>query len=77
MNETKKRGRPSNAEIAARAEPLRLVVDASAAFARAQAYALRVWNGQSADTLSRSERVERVISALKGQNLPTEGIELP
>ncbi|MBC7605072.1 MAG: hypothetical protein H7255_20740 [Ramlibacter sp.] len=42
----------------------------------AQAYALRVWNGQS-ESLGRSVRIERVIAALDGQGLSTDGIELP
>lgn len=42
----------------------------------AQAYALRVWNGQATD-LPRKERIERVKRALDGQNLPFEGVELP
>jgi hypothetical protein len=41
-----------------------------------QAYALRVWEGQSV-SLPRHERVERVKRALEGQNLPFEGVELP
>lgn len=43
----------------------------------AQAYALRVWNGQSPDTLARNERVRRVAAALEGQGWTMEGIELP
>lgn len=43
---------------------------------KAQAYALRVWNGQSPN-VPRNERIKRVKAALVGQNLPTEGIELP
>lgn len=42
----------------------------------AQAYAMRVWNGQSPN-VPRNERIKRVKAALVGQNLPTEGIELP
>jgi hypothetical protein len=42
---------------------------------RAQAYALRVWNGQNRD-LPRSERLDRVRRALEGQNLPFEGVVL-
>lgn len=41
-----------------------------------QAYANRVWSGQSID-LTRKERLERVMAALKGQKLPTEGVVLP
>lgn len=43
---------------------------------RAQAYALRVWNGQSPD-VPRSERLRRVAKALEGQVLSMEGVELP
>lgn len=43
----------------------------------AQAYALRVWNGQSPDTLTRQEREARVAAALAGQGWSMEGIELP
>lgn len=42
---------------------------------RAQAYALRVWNGQSRD-VPRSERLKRVKAALEGQGLSMEGVEL-
>jgi hypothetical protein len=42
----------------------------------AQAYAMRVWEGQSV-SLPRKERIERVKRALEGQNLPFEGVELP
>jgi hypothetical protein len=97
MNETKKRGRPTNAEREARnqsgfvqslvqalASPeglaatreLKADMELGVKTGEARAYALRVWSGQSND-LPRSERIERVMSALKGQNLPTEGIELP
>ena len=38
-----------------------------------QAYALRVWNGQSID-VPVPERCERVRNALRGQNLPLEGV---
>jgi hypothetical protein len=43
---------------------------------RAQAYALRVWSGQSIDA-PRAWRIERVKLALEGQNLPFEGVVLP
>jgi hypothetical protein len=42
----------------------------------AQAYANRVWHGQSPD-IKRAERIERVKRALAGQNLPFEGVTLP
>ena len=38
-----------------------------------QAYALRVWGGQSVD-VPVAERCERVRNALRGQNLPLEGV---
>lgn len=84
MNEPKKRGRPSKAELAAREqaipEPMGVVLpgkDANvAAFEAAQGYALRVWHGQSV-SLPRNERIRRCNAALEGQNLPTEGVEYP
>jgi hypothetical protein len=42
---------------------------------KAQAYALRVWNGQNRD-LPRSERLDRVRRALDGQGLSMEGVVL-
>ena len=42
----------------------------------AQAYAMRVWNGQSIDA-PRAWRIERVKQALEGQNLPFDGVILP
>lgn len=44
--------------------------------ALAQAYAERVWSGQSAD-IKRAERIARCEAALQGQNLPTDGIKYP
>ena len=44
--------------------------------AYAQAYAMRVWDGQSVD-IPPAERKERVFNALRGQNLPTDGIVFP
>jgi len=68
MTEPKKRGRPSNAELAARAalQPIN----------ESQAYALRVWNGQSESAL-RPWRIERVRQALEGQGMSMEGVQLP
>ena len=43
---------------------------------RAQAYAMRVWGGQSVD-VPPAERKERVFNALRGQNLSTDGIIFP
>lgn len=42
----------------------------------AQNYAMRVWGGQSVD-VPRAERIERCMNALRGQNLPTDGIVFP
>ena len=42
----------------------------------AQAYALRVWEGQSMDVPT-AERKERVFNALRGQNMSTDGIIFP
>lgn len=55
-----KRGRPAKAIEAPVAAP---VVDDAA-----QAYALRVWDGQSPD-VPLQERIVRVLNALKGQSL--------
>ena len=46
-----------------------------AAINPAQAYASRVWHGQSPD-VPRAERLERVKRALDGQGLSMEGVEL-
>jgi hypothetical protein len=42
----------------------------------AQLYAMRVWDGQSVD-VPPAERKERVMAALRGQNMPTDGITFP
>jgi hypothetical protein len=121
VNEPKKRGRPSKAEIAMRElaegkprvdltpeamsgigpedfdravikpfpsapaenvrkldpnEPIQVYVDPLTT-KRAQAYALRIWNGQSPSAMDAKERVQRVKEALQGQGLPLEGVELP
>ncbi len=62
-----KRGRP--AKVAAIESPDETV-------SPAQAYAMRVWDGQSVD-VSRSERIERCLNALCGQNLPIDGVTFP
>lgn len=48
---------------------------ASVSMSPAQAYALRVWNGQSPE-VHREERLRRVKLALDGQGLSMEGVEL-
>ncbi len=62
-----KRGRPAKAAVIETP-----VVGESAS----QAYAMRVWSGQSVD-VPPAERKERVFNALRGQNLPTDGIVFP
>lgn len=52
------------------------VVAAIESSSLSQLYANRVWDGQSVD-LPLHERIERVMTALRGQNLPTEGVFLP
>lgn len=87
MNEPKRRGRPPKAKLLEQAveaitpenvhqsewEVVHRVPDMTDA---AQAYALRVWNGQSPD-VPRNERLRRVAKALEGQGLSMEGVELP
>jgi hypothetical protein len=43
---------------------------------RAQAYAMRIWSGQTAE-MKRAERIRRCEVALKGQGLPTDGVKYP
>ena len=43
---------------------------------QAQAYANRVWSGQSPD-VGRAERIARVTRALAGQGLSMDGVTLP
>jgi hypothetical protein len=52
-----------------------LEILSKAADPKAQAYALRVWNGQNTD-LPRNERLDRVRRALDGQGLSMEGVVL-
>jgi hypothetical protein len=82
MNEPKKRGRPAKTVVESfdpnhlpeRVEFVPVDVDE---FARrqAQAYARRVWEGQSI-SLSRHERLGRVAQALQAQGMSMEGVEL-
>lgn len=90
MNETKRRGRPPKAKACEECGQLEGHYDdcatgmgvtkpqEGAEFARrqAQAYALRVWQGQSVSAL-RSWRIERVKAALDGQGLSFDGVTLP
>jgi hypothetical protein len=78
MNEPKKRGRPSAADKAAQAGESAATDAAAPAPAddRAQAYALRIWSGQS-ESLGRGTRIERVKAALDGQGLSFDGVKLP
>ena len=46
------------------------------AISASQAYAMRVWGGQSID-VPRAERIERCMNALRGQNLPVDGVTFP
>ena len=62
------------AEVIAKAIPV--LFKTFAGDSPAQVYALRVWSGQSPD-LPRAERMARVMAALKGQGLPTDGVVLP
>jgi hypothetical protein len=43
---------------------------------RAQAYAMKVWAGQS-DSIDRNERIARIERALAGQGLPHDAIQYP
>lgn len=80
MNEPKRRGRPPKALIegadvaAPEVEEPQPTVPADAS--EAQAYALRVWHGQSV-SLPRNERTARVKRALEGQGMSFEGVTLP
>jgi hypothetical protein len=119
MSETKKRGRPSRAEIEAReaakqvpgsgptvngdtagqlervederagwmttelkvdgpviVETVHLNPEQFTAQQSAQAYAMRVWSGQSV-SLNRTERIKRATAAVAGQNLPIDALKFP
>jgi hypothetical protein len=91
MNEPKRRGRPPKVaaieqagcpdcgQVVGHADdcPVGLGVPAVDEFARrqAQAYANRIWAGQSV-SLPRAERLRRVKSALEGQGMSMEGVNL-
>jgi hypothetical protein len=72
MNEPKRRGRPP--KVIAEGSYVR-VVEGSAP-SPAQAYANRIWDGQSV-SLSLHERLGRIAAALEAQGLSMEGVELP
>lgn len=77
MSEPKRRGRPPKTiEAPQQDEPMRphLTAEVVAIDDKAQAYALRVWSGQT-DTIPRNERVRRVNAALAGQGFTDEQIE--
>ena len=92
MNEPKRRGRPPKISVQSLVDAgvvtpiaptdaeMRPAVEALAASIEAdmlaQAYALRVWEGQS-ESADRSWRMQRVKEALEGQGLSMEGVELP
>ena len=80
MSEQKRRGRPPKDEaeaITRSASDLATHIDGDVLrAAAAQAYADRVWAGQSI-SMSREWRIERVKAALEGQGLPFDGVELP
>lgn len=78
MNEPKRRGRPPKATVEALKDAMRADVAAAVdeSIADAQAYARRVWAGQTPD-LPRNERLKRVAKALEGQGMSMEGVELP
>lgn len=71
-------GRPPKAATYLTDEPQPIPVDESFAAAcnAAQAYAMRIWEGQSPD-VPRAERVRRVAAGLEGQNMSVGGVELP
>ena len=66
-----KRGRPAKTYVDVVA-----FVEDRAGLSDSQIYAMRVWGGQSID-VPRAERIERCMNALRGQNLPTDGIVFP
>lgn len=82
MNEQKRRGRPPKAKLPYEADHITEAQAAGAvdtlseASSEAQAYALRIWTGQSPD-LSRHERLGRVAVALEAQGMSMEGVSLP
>ena len=74
MNEPKRRGRPPK-DASAQIGAMQAEVINTWAASQAQAYAKRVWDGQSTD-VPRKVRLERVALALQGQGLSMEGVSL-
>jgi hypothetical protein len=74
MNQPKKRGRPAKMQETVSNDP-QTQPEQPQEISEAQAYANRILAGQS-DSVPRSERLRRVELALKGQNLPYEGVTL-
>jgi len=76
MNEPKRRGRPSR-EVLEAAAKLKDAVTAPAVWdAPPQAYAMRVWKGQSVN-VPYGERRWRVQKALEAQGMTMDGVTLP
>jgi hypothetical protein len=83
MTEPKRRGRPPKAKITDETVPIVMAVPVHAPIVfddefrrrQAQAYANRIWAGQS-ESISRHERLGRIAAALAEQGLSMEGVEL-
>ena len=85
--EPKRRGRPPKASLLTKGTVLAMGdgmmmvatgddrVSEVVEMSKAQAYALRVWSGQSPD-LPRNERMRRVALALEGQGMSMDGVTL-
>ena len=83
MNEPKRRGRPPKTLEEKVADAMDAIPQGDTPFVQfvkdatlAQAYAARVWAGQSI-SLSRHERMGRIRAALEEQGLSMEGVVLP
>ncbi len=72
----KKRGRPPRVLTEAQVERGLGEIDAEDARQKAQAYALRIWQGQSPD-LPRHERAAHVAAGVQAQGLSMDGVILP
>jgi len=84
VNEPKRRGRPPKVATvphvngATTREPEDVIPakdDGEFVRRQAQAYARRVWDGQSVSA-ERAWRIDRVRAALEGQGLPFDGVKL-